>query len=122
MNVEIGDIYWFTVYYPATRETEIRPVVILDIVNDKPVVATFAEITGSSIKSFDDRYDKWQVPLFNWSSSGLKKGSYVKANCVATVDTKHFKRKDYIGKIHPYDFKNVVARVEEFINSGEEPW
>lgn len=119
MNIKIGDIYLYPVYYPMTGETEVRPVVVLDFDEDNPVIAT---ITSSPIENFDNKYDEWQVPLFHWLSSGLDKGSYVKANCVATVDIISFEPKKYIGKIHRNDFKNVKKGVEEFINSGEEPW
>ncbi|RAK15315.1 PemK-like, MazF-like toxin of type II toxin-antitoxin system [Anoxybacillus vitaminiphilus] len=122
MYVEIGDIFWFDVTYPSTGETETRPVVIIDIIDDTPVFATFATITGSNIKDFNDRFDKWKVPLFQWEHAGLEKGSYVKANCIAQVEASAFKKEDYIGKIHPYDLKNVNKKVEEFINSEEDPW
>lgn len=122
MDVQIGDIYWFAVYYPATHKTDIRPVVIIDIVDGQPVVATFAEITSSPIKNFNDRYDKWQVPIFCWSSAGLSKPSYAKVNCIATVFAKDFKPGNYIGKIHPRDLYNIRKGIEDFINSGENPW
>lgn len=120
--VQIGDIYWFPVFYPATGETETRPVVIIDIFDGQPIIATFAAITGSPIRSFDDRYDKWQVPIFHWPSSGLQKPSYVKANCIATVNATAFDPKNVIGKIHHKDFLNIKKKIEDFINSGENPW
>ena len=122
MNIEIGNIYWFRVYYHNTGESEVRPVVVLDITNDNLIIATFATITSSSIKDFNDKYDKWQVPLFHWKFAGLNRASYVKANCVATVNIEEFKTKDYIGKIHHDDFQNVKIRVEEFIESEEDFW
>ena len=60
--------------------------------------------------------------MFHWKSAGLNTASYVKANCVATVNIEEFKTKDYIGKIHDNDFKNVKIKVEEFIESEEDPW
>ncbi|MGO0061265.1 type II toxin-antitoxin system PemK/MazF family toxin [Brevibacillus fluminis] len=120
--VNVGDIFWFEVTYPRTGEKAVRPVVIIDMDDGNPVIATFAAITGSSIKDFEDRYDKWQVPLFSWKQAGLLKESYCKANCVATVEANVFRSANFIGVLHRNDFKSVLKRVEEFINSGEAPW
>lgn len=122
MSLNIGDIYWLTVTYPKTNETIKRPVVIYGFENDTPLIASFAAITKSKIDNFDGKYDKWKSPIFKWKDAGLSEPSYVKANNIATIDRKVFKRKDYIGKMDETDLKNAINKIQEFLNSGEEPW
>lgn len=122
MDVKIGDIYWLTVEYPSTREIETRPVVVCDFNNEYPLISSFATITTSKIRKFDGKYDKWKVPLFKWAESGLREPSYVKANCIATVDKSVFKKESYIGKMNRTDLKHVKRKVQEFQLSGEEAW
>jgi hypothetical protein len=121
MNLKIGDIFWMSVTYPRTGETEVRPVVIYAFVDDNPLLATFATITRSEILDFDGKYDKWKVPLFKYYEYGLDR-SYVKANCIATVDKDDLKQLKYIGNMDRMDLKNVVKKVNEFLESDDEAW
>jgi hypothetical protein len=120
MSISIGHIYWLEVVYPDTGERETRPVVVIDIKNNEITIAT--TITGSKIANFDGRHDKWKVPLFQWEKSQLEKGSYAKENCVADIDTQMLLPKNFIGKMHRTDLKSVISKVEDFINSDEQPW
>jgi hypothetical protein len=106
MNVKVVQVYWYEVHYPRTGETEVRPVVILEIHDGIPVFATFATLTHSKIKDFDGRYDKWKVPLFKGIEAGLETGSYAKANCVAEADISSFKPKNYIANLNRTDLQN----------------
>jgi mRNA-degrading endonuclease toxin of MazEF toxin-antitoxin module len=122
MSVNVGEVYWLTVYYPTTGEFETRPVVIIDIVNGVARIATFVALTTSEIKDFENKYDRWKVPLFKGKETGLGVGSYAKANCVADVDVTAFKKEDFKGTVHPVDLRNIIKKVNEFIESGEDPW
>lgn len=122
MKLNIGDVYWLTVTYPKTSEVETRPVVIYDFENGSPVIASFATITGAEIKDFEGKYDKWKFPIFQWKNAGLDKKSYVKANNIATVDANVFNKKYYIGQLVDFDLKNALLKINEFLDSGEEPW
>lgn len=122
MKLNVGDVYWLTVTYPETAETETRPVIIYDFDGDTPLIASFATVTSSKIKNFENKYDKWKSPIFQWRHAGLKKESYVKANNIATVDAHVFNKKDYIGKLSDFDLRNTLLKINEFLNSGEEPW
>lgn len=121
MNAKIGDIFWMSVIYPDTGETETRPVVVYGFDEDNPLIAAFAAITRSEIRDFDGKYDKWKVPIFKYYEANLDP-SYVKANCIATVDKGIFDNIDYIGRMDRIDLKNVIKKIEEFINSDDEPW
>lgn len=96
--------------------------VVFDITEDGEVMAAYAAITGSEIKEFGGKYDQWKVPLFKWRTAGLEKGSYVKANCIALVPLSTFKSEKYIGRMDRTDFKNMIRKIEKFIESGETPW
>ena len=123
MTVQVGDIFWHTVYY-RNGAMETRPVVIFKIKNGQ-AIAAYATITGSSIKNVKGKYDKWKVPIFKWATAGLEKGSYVKVNCYAYTPISMFeskKIKDYIGQMDQIDFNNVIQKIEEFVESGEIPW
>lgn len=122
MKLNVGDVYWLTVTYPETSEEKTRPVVIYDFDGDIPMVASFAAITGSEIKDFEGKYDKWKSPIFQWRSAGLDKASYVKANNIATVDVDAFNKKNYIGQLVEFDLRNALLKINEFLDSGEEPW
>src|SRR5690625_7668362 len=122
MTVNIGDIYWLTVTYPNTSEVETRPVVIYDLEGDTLMIASFATITGGEIKDFEGTYDKWKSPIFQWRSAGLDRASYVKVNNIATVDATVFDQKDYIGQLVDFDLRNTLLKINDFLNSGEEPW
>lgn len=122
MKIDVGQVYWHEVYYPKLRKSEIRPVVILEIEDGSPIFATFSTITSQGISDFDEKYDKWKVPIFKWKECNLNKSSYVKSNCVAQTESTAFHRKDYIGQMDRNDFKQVFNKVYEFIESGEEPW
>jgi hypothetical protein len=103
---------------------ETRPVVIFKIKNGQAIVA-YATITGTNIKDFEGKYDKWKVPIFKWATAGLEKGSYVKANCYAYIPISIFenkKTKDYIGQMDQIDFNNTIQKIDEFVESGETPW
>lgn len=122
MDIEVGDVFWLTVTYPKTNETETRPVVIYDIDNEILKIASFATITTSKIEDFDYRYDKWKTPIFKWKEAGLDKPSYVKANNIATINKEIFTSKNYIGKMSRSDLINAIRKIKEFENSKEDPW
>src|SRR5690625_1844254 len=122
MELNVGDVYWLTVTYPKTSEVETRPVVICDFDGSAPIVASFAAITGVEIKDFEGKYDKWKSPIFKWRDAGLDKESYVKANNIAVVDAAVFNKKDYIGQLVDFDLRNALIKINEFLDSGEEPW
>lgn len=122
MILKEGQVFWYEVHYPEGGISETRPVVILEIKDGSPIFATFATITGQGIVDFDFRYDKWKVPIFKWDEIDLEKPSYVKANCVAQVDSSTFRKENYIGQMTRFDFQQVMAKVEEFMESGEEGW
>jgi hypothetical protein len=121
MSLRLGDIFWISVTYPKTGETEVRPVVIYDFDEDIPVIVSFAAITSSKIIDFDGKFDKWKVPIFRYREAGLDY-SFVKANCIATVDKSAFKPSNYIGNMDKLDLKNVKNRIAEFLESGDEFW
>jgi len=122
MKLRVGDIYWFEVFYPKSDKSEIRPVVISEIEGSNIIIATFATISTSEIEDFEGKYDKWKSPIFKWEDAGLKRASYVKANCVAEVEGKAFYSEDYIGKMSKNDLKAVQRKIDEFIESDEEGW
>lgn len=122
MKLNIGAVYWLTVTYPKTSETETRLVVIYDFDGDSPMIASFATITGAEIKDFYSKYDKWKSPIFQWKHAGLDKKSYVKANNIAAVDANVFDKKDYIRQLVDFDLRNALLKINEFLDSGEEPW
>lgn len=122
MTLNVGDVYWLTVTYPANDAVETRPVVIYGFENGLPLIASFATITSSEIRNFDGTYDKWKSPIFRWKDAGLDKKSYIKANNIATVDATVFNQKDYIGRLVDFDLSNALVKINEFINSGEDPW
>lgn len=121
MELTVGDVYWLTVTYPKTSEVETRPVVIYDFDGDSPIIASFATITGAEIKCFEGKYDKWKSPIFQWKNAGLDKKSSVKVNNIAAVDANAFNKKDYIGQLVDFDLRNALLKINEFLDSGEEP-
>lgn len=121
MTVQIGDIFWMSVQYPSTGEIVTRPIVIYGFFEDEPLLAGIATITRSEIKNFNNRFDKWKVPIFNYKESNLDL-SYVKVNCLAKVDKEYIGTLNKIGKMNRKDLRNVINKIEEFINSDEEYW
>lgn len=121
MKFKIGDVYWFEVTY---RNGEVckRPVVIIELTDDLPIIATFVALTHSGIEDFNAKYDKWKVPLFGAKRDGFGDSSYAKVNCTAEVDTSAFKHKDYMGNLNINDVVNIRKKVNEFIDSDEEYW
>lgn len=122
MVLKIGSVFWLTVTNPRTDESETRPVVVYDFKENDALIASFATITTSGIEDFEGKYDKWKSPIFNWRETGLREPSYVKSNCIAKVDGDVFSSADYIGEMNETDLRNAKLKIDEFINSDEEPW
>jgi len=121
MSVQIGDIFWMSVKYPSTGEIETRPVVVYGFVDEEPLIASFATITRSEIEDFDGKFDKWKVPIFKYREANLQP-SYVKTNCIATISKSYIETLVKIGHMERIDLNHVIERIEEFIDSDEEPW
>jgi hypothetical protein len=122
MTVKIGDVFWLMVTNPRINESEERPVVVYALNGENLLIASFATITTSGIEDFDGRFDKWKSPIFNWRDAGLREPSYIKANCVASVNKAVFSSNDYMGEMSRTDLKNATIKIKEFINSDEEAW
>lgn len=122
MELKIGDIFWLNYINPRNNEHDRRPVVVWAFEDERFLIAAFATITTSEIEDFDGKYDKWKSPIFRWRDAGLYKESYVKANCIASVDKTAFISEDYIGEMDRVDLNNAQSKIKEFINSDEEPW
>ena|SRR5699024_1158177 len=122
MEIEVGDVFWMEVTYPENSVSEVRPVVIFGFDYENPLIASFATITGSKIRNPHQGYDRWKSPILKWKRAGLSKPSYVKANNIATVDKEVFSKNDYIGKMHRFDLKRAILKINKFIKSGEDPW
>lgn len=110
MPLKIGDVFWLLVTNPRTTESEKRPVVVFALEGNNLLIASFATITTSEIEDFDGRFDKWKSPIFNWRDAGLREPSYVKANCVASVDKAVFSSNDYIGEMSRGDLKTAKLK------------
>lgn len=122
MALRVGDVFWLSVTNPRTKESEERPVVIFAFDGDNPLIASFSTITSSKIEDFDGKYDKWKSPIFGWNKVGLSKQSYVKANCLASVENSVFSPRNYIGLMSKSDFNNALAKINEFLDSDEDYW
>ncbi|MCK1997974.1 type II toxin-antitoxin system PemK/MazF family toxin [Psychrobacillus psychrodurans] len=122
MGLEVGDVYWFEVFYPSTNETERRPVLIYEIEGNNVILASFAAISSSEIEDFDGKYDKWKSPIFMWKEAGLSKESFVKSNCLAQVEESAFLDKDFMGSLTRSDFRNAKRKINEFLDSGDDSW
>lgn len=123
MQLHVGQVFWYEVEYPKTGEREKRPVAILGLNDDgSPIFVTFVALTHSKIKDFDGKYDKWKVPIFKGKEYGLGSGSFAKANCIAEADASSFKEENYICVLHKTDLRNIMKKVNEFLDSDEDAW
>lgn len=122
MDLKVGDVFWLRYINPRNKETDRRPVVVWAFEDESLLIASFATITTSEIEDFDGRFDKWKSPIFKWRDVGLLEESYVKANCIAGVESSAFSPEQYIGEMNSFDLKNAKSKIKEFINSDDEAW
>jgi hypothetical protein len=113
--LQVGDVFWLEVGYDDEPTTEVRPVIVVSIDGD-PTIVSFVEATRTSLKTMSGKYDRWKVPLFFWREAGLPEPSYAKCHKIGQVPPEVFRPSNYIGSLQPSDLRNVMKKVEEYLN------
>lgn len=114
MKIKIGELYYLDVAYDDPSKVKKRPVMILDeIGKDVLILVSTISVGRNNPPKY---YDRYKVPIYNWRKTGLQKPSWFRVYRLIRLPRKEVKSlikpSDYIGRMHPEDFNNVLREIE----------
>lgn len=128
-NIQPQEIWLAKVYFEETNQAKIRPVIVVDYLNDSMDILIISlkvtsqgarDIYGKKGENEVGLADASEVPLIEWQDENLLKPSIVRTSKVLLMPQSFFLRK--LGNVSEKDWRNVLKAYRKKIKEWGKDW